>query len=181
MLKPNAVAPGPNQKGARIERLELRPNNWVPNSRLPVVFIRAALDGATDDAAIHELYHTNGWGGAWTWTVYDFHHYHSTAHEALAVASGEAWLMLGGPDGREVTLRAGDLAVLPAGTGHRRLAASPDFAVCGAYPPEQEADLLKATEQNWPGAEARCAAVPLPPTDPFYGAKGPLLRLWEPL
>ena len=34
--------------------------------------------------------------GTWTWTVYDFHHYHSTAHEALVVATGEAVLMLGG-------------------------------------------------------------------------------------
>lgn len=175
MLKPNATAPD----RARIETLEFRANNWVPNSRLPVMLIRAALGGATDDAAIHELYRANGWGGTWTWTVYDFHHYHSTAHEALAVARGEAVLMLGGPEGREVTVWAGDLVVLPAGTGHKRLAASAAFAVCGAYPPGQEADLLTATEQNWPGAEARIAAVLLPRTDPFYGAQGPLIGVWQ--
>jgi uncharacterized protein YjlB len=95
------------------------------------------------------------------------------------VASGEATLMLGGPDGREVTVRAGDLVVLPAGTGHKRLSASPGFTVCGAYPPGQEPDLLRATEENWPGAEARSAAIPLPRTDPFYGAGGPLVRLWR--
>jgi uncharacterized protein YjlB len=177
MLTPNPVAPD----RARIETLEFRPGGWVPNSRLPVMLIRGALGGPSDDEEVHALYRANGWGGTWTWTVYDFHHYHSTAHEALAVAEGEATLMLGGPEGREVAMRAGDLVVLPAGTGHRRLGASGDFAVCGAYPPGQEADLLKATEANWQGAEARVAAVPLPRTDPFYGAGGPLLRLWAEL
>lgn len=177
MPKPNVVAPD----RARIETLEFAPGGWVPNSRLPVVLIRGALDGASDDGEIHALYRANGWGGTWSWTVYDFHHYHSTAHEALAVATGEATLMLGGPEGREVTVRAGDLVVLPAGTGHKRLGASGDFAVCGAYPPGQEADLLKASETNWQGAEERITAVPTPRTDPFYGADGPLIRLWEKL
>ena len=175
MLKPNLVAPD----RARIETLEFRAGGWVPtNSRLPVMLIRGALDGAQDDAEVHALYRANGWSGTWTWTVYDFHHYHSTAHKALAVAGGGATLMLGGPDGREVTVRAGDLAVLPAGTGHKRLAASGDFAVCGAYPPGQEADLLREGDADRRHGEARIAAVPLPRTDPFYGASGPLLQLW---
>jgi uncharacterized protein YjlB len=183
MLTPNPIAhdvtaPGPTGSGARIETLEFGPGGWVPNSRLPVVLIRGALDGPADDGEVHALYRANGWGGTWTWTVYDFHHYHSTAHEALAVAQGEARLMLGGPGGRAVTVRAGDLVVLPAGTGHRRQGASADFSVCGAYPPGQEADLLKATEANWQVAVQRIAAVPLPRTDPFYGAEGPLTRLW---
>jgi uncharacterized protein YjlB len=175
MLRPNPVAPD----RARIETLEFRPGGWVPNSRYPAVLIRGALDGPVEDKAIHTLYRANGWGGTWTWTVYDFHHYHSTAHEALAVATGEARLTLGGPEGQEVTVRAGDLVVLPAGTGHKRVAARSDFAVCGAYPAGQEADLLKATEANWQGAEARIAAVPLPRTDPFYGSDGPLVRIWS--
>ena len=187
MLKPNPVAPD----RARIETLEFRAHGWVPNSRLPVMLIRGALGRPADDKEVHALYRANGWGGTWTWSVYDFHHYHSTAHEALAVASGEARLMLGGPKGQEVTVRAGDLAVLPAGTGHKRLAASPDFAVCGAYPPGQKADLLREgdadraesdrAESDRAEAEGRIAAVPLPPTDPFYGAEGPLLRLWQAL
>ena len=141
MLTPDPVAPD----RARIETLEFRPGGWVPNSRLPVVVVRGALDGPVEDGLVYALYRANGWGGTWTWTVYDFHHYHSTAHEALAVAAGAALLMLGGPEGHEVAVGAGDLVVLPAGAGHKRLRASRDFAVCGAYPPGQQPDLLRAT------------------------------------
>lgn len=170
----NPVAPD----RARVETLELMPNGRVPNSALPVVLIRGAFDGSVEDVQVHELYGSNGWQRCWTWTVYDFHHYHSTAHEALAVARGEATLMLGGEGGREVTVRAGDLAVLPAGTGHRRLSASGDFAICGAYPPGQEADLLRPEKADASAVRERIAAVPLPCSDPFYGAAGPLVRLW---
>ena len=174
-IAPNPVAPD----RARIETFRFEANNFVPNNpRLPVVLIRGALDGPVDDGGIHALYRANAWGGTWTWSVYDFHHYHSTAHEALAVACGEARLMLGGPEGEEVTVRAGDLAVLPAGTGHRRLDASGDFAICGAYPKGQEPDLLRPTAENYEGAPERITAVPLPRTDPFYGTDGPLMRLW---
>lgn len=173
-LLPNPVAPD----RARVETLNLRPNGPMPNSALPVLLIRGALDGAADDGQVHELYRSNGWQGCWTWTVYDFQHYHSTAHESLAVARGEAVLMLGGEGGVEVALRAGDLAVLPAGTGHRRLSASDDFAVCGAYPPGQKADLLRPEEADPVQARERIEAVPLPRTDPFYGEAGPLVRLW---
>lgn len=172
----NPVAPG----RASVETLSLAPGGGVPNSRLPVLLVRGALDGPADERLVHGLYRANEWQGCWTWTVYDFHHYHSTAHEALAVAGGEARLMLGGEGGVEVAVAAGDLLVLPAGTGHRRLSASEDFAVCGAYPAGQEADLLRPEDADEAQAEARIAAVPLPLTDPFWGRDGPLVRLWSP-
>ena len=59
----------------------------MPNSALPVVLIRGALDGPVDDDGVCALYRSNGWQGCWTWTIYDFHHYHSTAHEALSARS----------------------------------------------------------------------------------------------
>lgn len=176
-LTPNPVAPD----RARIETLRFEANDHVPNNpRLAVVLIRGALDGPQPDTMIHTLYRANGWGGTWTWTVFEYHHYHSNAHEALAVASGQARLMLGGPEGREVKVAAGDLVVLPAGTGHKRLAASADFAVCGAYPKGQEdRDLLESTAENYVGAPERIAAVPLPPADPLYGPEGPLMQVWR--
>src|SRR5690606_5273104 len=88
----------------------------------------------------------NRWQGTWRWGVYEFPHYHSTAHEVLGVASGTARLRLGGEQGELIEVTGGDMIVLPAGTGHQCVEHSEDFEVVGAYPPGQEADLLRAGE-----------------------------------
>ncbi|MGN6470940.1 MAG: cupin domain-containing protein, partial [Rhizobiaceae bacterium] len=79
---------------------------------------RNALGGAQDDAAVKALLRENGWGGAWTWQVFDYHHFHPDAFEVLAVARGSATLMLGGPQGEEIDVEAGDVMILPPGFGH---------------------------------------------------------------
>lgn len=165
-----------------VETFRFEPSGWVPNNpSLPAVLMRGALDEDMGETEVHALYRQNGWGGIWTWTVYDFHHYHSNAHEVLGCIAGRARLLLGGPEGAEVELGHGDIAVLPAGTGHKLLEQEAGFRVCGAYPRGQEdRDLLEATEANLRGAAERIARVPLPRADPVFGADGPLMREWAP-
>jgi uncharacterized protein YjlB len=124
---------------------------------------------------IERVFAAHGWCGAWTDGVFDFHHFHSTSHEVLAVVSGSATLELGGPQGDAFDITEGDVLVLPAGTGHRRATARGGFTVVGAYPAGQEDyDLLRKADD---AARERIGAVPVPDDDPV-GGDG-VGRWWE--
>jgi uncharacterized protein YjlB len=148
------------------------PGDRIPNNpRLPVLVYRgvdAAVAGA--DAA-RRLFEQHGWGGSWVDGVFGFHHFHSTSHEALAVVAGRATLELGGPQGEAFDVSAGDVLVLPAGTGHRRASSDAGFTVVGAYPAGQESyDLLRGDDPaEVEAARKRIAALGPPPDDPVGG------------
>jgi uncharacterized protein YjlB len=85
----------------------------------------------------------------------------------------------GGDKGEELEVETGDVAVLPAGTGHQRLSASADLLVIGAYPPQGHYDLCRGASAEHTRALETIPRVPLPATDPLFGADGPLTRLWR--
>lgn len=161
-----------------IETLLLQANGWVPNNpRLPVLLYRSVFEpGEAAVSVTQQLFTDNGWPPQWVNGIFDYHHYHATAHEVLAFTRGEAQVMLGGPDGSLITVRGGDIVLLPSGTGHCNKGSSDDFTVVGAYPPGQSADICReAASQEM---LRQISQVTFPHCDPVYGKTGPLLEQW---
>src|SRR5215468_5229358 len=152
----------------------------VPNNPKPFLVYKGAVkvDNDHPERTIEDLFGANGWGDMWRNGVYDYLHYHATVHEALGVARGHARVRFGGDGGQELEIRAGDVAILPAGTGHQCLSASPDLSVVGAYPPGPKMQVTRPTPENHAKALTTIPLVKVPKIDPVMGADGPLVWLW---
>jgi uncharacterized protein YjlB len=154
----------------------------VPNHpRWPLIIYRGTvgLDERHDPAAlIEDLFEANGWGDTWRNGIYDYVHYHSRIHEVLGIARGKGRVCFGGKKGRIFTLKARDVAILPAGTGHQGLSADNDFLVVGAYPPSGTCDEC-TTAEDIPRALKTIPKVPRPRKNPIYGPNRPLPKLWK--
>ena len=164
------------------EAYSLEDDGSIPNNPdLPFLVYKceSADEGADLAAFFEERFESNDWSGCWRNGIFPYHHYHSVTHEALAVYSGQATVALGGENGERITIKRGDVLVLPAGVGHKRLEASADFGVVGAYPEGRDHDLLRGDASDRPHALENIRQVPLPRADPLHGPAGPITRLWQ--
>ena len=151
----------------------------IPNSPLPLLVYKGAFEAGeslADD--MENRFAANNWTNSWRDGVYPYHHYHSITHEVVGIYSGHAQLHMGGEAGEVVEVQAGDVLVIPAGVGHKKISASDDFGVVGAYPDGRDFDLMTGQEDERPRADERIAQVPLPDTDPVLGTEGGTRELW---
>jgi len=165
------------------QALRFSDDGSIPNNpRLPFLVYRNCVDLSGTpypEEIIEKVLARHGWGDMWRNGIYPYVHYHSMIHEVLAIARGRARVQFGGTKGEELDLGPGDIAVLPAGTGHQGLWASPELMAIGAYPKSGKYDLCRGSKAEHAKAVETIPNVPLPTTDPVYGADGPLMTLWR--
>jgi uncharacterized protein YjlB len=165
------------------QRYRFKDDGGTPNNTsLPLLLYRRAiaLPKEFDPAAVVEtLFAHNGWKESWRDGVYDFLHFHTQTHEVLGIARGSVRVQFGGTRGKIIALKAGDVVVLPAGTGHQRVTQSDDLLVVGAYPATGRYDEPRPMEIDHDEAVAAIAKTRLPARDPVYGSTGPLRKLWR--
>ena len=165
------------------QTFRFKDDGLIPNHpRWPLIIyegaVRLAL-GLDPAAVFEELFDSHGWGRSWRDGIYDYAHYHSRIHEVLGIARGSGQVQFGGANGCILNLKAGDVAILPAGTGHQRIKASGDFLVVGAYPASGAYDECKS-EEDRKKALPSIDRVARPRQDPVYGKAGPLMQVWPP-
>jgi uncharacterized protein YjlB len=165
----------------RTQTLRFADDGDIPNHpRWPMIVYIQALEANSRDPAVsfERCFESNGWGDGWRNGIFPFPHYHSNAHEVLGIAAGRATVQFGGAAGSAIDVAVGDAVLLPAGTGHQLLSASPDLLVIGAYPPGPRRDLMRSGARDRAAIRHRIAAVAKPDSDPIAGADGPMKLLW---
>ncbi|MFO1082338.1 MAG: hypothetical protein U1E23_17130 [Reyranellaceae bacterium] len=166
-----------------IHTLWFHDDGEIPNNpRCPVMVYKGAVPvtGLPDPALPFErLFATNGWAGGWRNGIYAYRHFHASSHEVLGIARGAARVEIGGARGTVLDVSAGDVVVLPAGIGHRRVEATADLLVVGAYPAGSRVDQNRPGERDHGELLAAVAGTGLPASDPVHGPDGPLMRAWR--
>jgi uncharacterized protein YjlB len=162
------------------EMLRFEDDGVVPNSRNPLLVYRNAFTARYEKGAewLEAKFLANHWYNSWRNGIFTFQHYHSIAHEVLGIYSGEALVLLGGDKGKEVTVNAGDIVVIPAGVGHKNLG-DHNLGVVGAYPNGMPVDIMRCEPGERPKVDQNIASVPFPDEDPYLGKKEGLIRIWK--
>jgi len=133
------------------EAYYLKPTERIPNSHFPLLHYRNVLNQSSqiDAGRVYDLFTDNGWKVNWIFRYGPTQrsHYHSSAHECMAVLTGNATIRFGVADtdpdlqknthgsawekgGTELQASAGDVFVIPAGVAHKTYDTTPaEFAL----------------------------------------------------
>lgn len=159
----------------------LKDNGVFPNSRMPVIHYKQAIDLPFFRPAhtMEKLFSENGWTNNWDYGIYTYHHYHSNTHEVIGVYKGKSVILLGGENGKLIVIQKGDVLVIPAGVAHKNVGKEDDAMCIGGYPGGAEFDLQLGNPGERPATDRNIAEVPFPETDPVYGTGEGLTELWK--
>ena len=123
-----------------VKSYKLPPTKLIPNSPYPLLHYPGLLNEKADCNAgkVYDLFTGNGWQPQWIYRYgpTQVSHYHSHAHECMAVLTGEATIRFGVADtsddldastngsayedgGVMLEAKAGDVFLIPAGVSHK--------------------------------------------------------------
>lgn len=164
------------------ETFYIKENKPFPNNPLPVLYYPKAVADLMDESDsarnVLALFEKNSYTNGWTNGLFSYHHFHSNTHEVLACIAGESTVQLGGPDAQMVSFSKGDVLLLPAGVTHKRIDASADFKIVGAYPNGLEPDMQKGEANDYERIKQTIASVQIPKKDPVEGKNGAVANYW---
>ena len=165
-----------------VETIYIEENKPFPNNPLPVLYYPKGVSDLLDKTGSAEnvlaLFEKNGYSNGWVNGIFSYHHFHATTHEVLACIAGEATVQLGGPGAEKYSFTQGDVLLLPAGVAHKRIEASRDFKIVGAYPEGLEPDMQKGEAENYEAIKQLIASVVRPAKDPVEGEDGAVIKHW---
>ncbi|PPJ50883.1 hypothetical protein CBER1_07081 [Cercospora berteroae] len=149
----------------------LPPTPLIPNNPYPLLHYPGLLTqkhhqspSTYDPSTVYQLFHSNNWLVQWIFRYGSTQqsHYHSAAHECMAVLSGTATIRFGVADtssdleanthgeawekgGIEIQAKAGDVFVLPAGLAHKTFDTKPE-AEFGLLTPGRDENWIAKVE-----------------------------------
>lgn len=170
-------------KDFRVSSHQIPAHDRIPNTsiqRKPLLIYHAVFRSDTSASAIEAHLSTVGAvDPQWRYPMYRKSHFHSTTHEVLCIASGQATLCFGHEDNPNrvvARVEAGDAIVVPAGVAHRSLEDfDGDFMMVGSYPKGRNWDMCYGQD----GEEEQVkgiAGLGWFERDPIYGDAGPVLE-----
>ena len=152
----------------------------IPNSHLPVILYKNAIDLPDSSEWLETNFKMNNWLNNWRATILPYDHFHSNTHEVLGLGFGEVTLKIGGSSGEIFTLTTGDVIIIPAGVGHYSISEHSDYQFVGGYPDGNDWDLKTGLEEGEKAAILNnLSKVKIPKTDPLYGIDGFLFEKWK--
>jgi uncharacterized protein YjlB len=166
----------------QLHYLTVKPNAVFPNNtNLPVLHYIRVLNVKLFFAGfrIRQLFRRNGWTNNWKAGIFEYDHYHSNTHEAMAVIKGKTTLLLGGKGGKKLEIAAGDVVIIPAGVAHCNLGKENDVVCIGGYPQGKDFDMKYGHAGERPQADRNIERLGIPQKDPVFGNSDGLIKLWK--
>ncbi len=163
------------------EILNFKDDGITPNNRFPVIIYRNVFKhtGIKSASSFKAVFAANNWTNNWKDIIMTQNHYHSTTHEVIGIDRGEVDLKLGGKYGSVVTVKAGDVILIPAGVGHYSLDNQKSYEAIGGYPNGAKWDMVFDEKDKHLVSVDRIRQLPIPKKDPVFGQDGALFQYWK--